>query len=102
MRFAGNPWVADVLAAMQAIVDERDAAIFVTEASYANRLLSSRLVAKSEVDFLGMVQEMAAPSYLQRRIRQGRAAPADGGGASDAAGSGPAGGKRPNDRPAGP
>lgn len=71
-RFAGNPWVSEVLEGMEALARDMDQARFVKESAYNVRKMSSRVSAKDEL-LRPMVSESAAPSYLRRKKMQGKA-----------------------------
>ena len=70
-RFAGFPWVIEVLDGFEEIAQMRDMARFSKESLYSSRKMHSRLSAKDEV--MAMSEEGAKASYLRRKKAQGKA-----------------------------
>ncbi len=73
-RFAGQPWLTEVLAGMAELARARDQARFSKEAMYSARKMGGRVSARDE-NLDTLAQEALAPSYLRRKPRQGKAAP---------------------------
>lgn len=71
-RFAGHPWVMEVLAEMAELAKARDSARFRKEALYSSGKMSRRLSAKEEM-LASMAMEGASASYLRRKKAQGKA-----------------------------
>jgi Ca-activated chloride channel family protein len=70
-RFAGFPWVIEILESVEEIARERDMARFSKESLYSSRKMHSRLSTKDEV--MSMSAESAKASYLRRKKAQGKA-----------------------------
>lgn len=71
-RFAGHPWVMEVLAEMAELAKARDSARFRKEALYSSGKMSRRLSAKEEM-LASMAMEGSSASYLRRKKAQGKA-----------------------------
>ncbi len=71
-RFAGHPWVMEVLAEMAELAKTRDSARFRKEALYSSGKMSRRLSAKEEM-LASMAMEGSSASYLRRKKAQGKA-----------------------------
>lgn len=71
-RFAGHPWVMEILAEMADLAASRDSARFRKEALYSSGKMSRRLSAKEEM-LASMAMESASASYLRRKKAQGKA-----------------------------
>jgi len=74
-RFAGNEWVAAMLAAMKAIADARSRERLLKESMYSSRKLRSRLASKDEMVRFCLMSESLEPSYLRRKPAQGKKGP---------------------------
>lgn len=73
MQFAGNEWVAAVLAAMKEIAQSRSRERMMKEAMYSSAKLRSRLSAKDEaVSFSATAEAFDIPAYLRRKPSQGK------------------------------
>jgi Ca-activated chloride channel homolog len=70
VKFAGHPWLLDVLAELADLAQARDAARFGKEALYSSRRMTGRLSAKAES--LDLNADVAAPSYVRRKSAQGK------------------------------
>lgn len=69
-QFAGNEWVAGILAAMAQVVKSRSRERLMKEARYSSAKLQSRLASKDEMAFsMSMADE---PAYLRRKSLQGK------------------------------
>ncbi len=66
---AEHPWVAEIVAVLEALAKQREAMLFAKEARYAARVMDSRLAAPSEG---GAWQADAGPSYTRRKSVQGQ------------------------------
>ena len=71
-RFAGHPWVMEVLAEMAELAKAMDSARFRKEALYSSGKMSRRLSAKEEM-LASMAMEGSSASYLRRKKAQGKA-----------------------------
>ncbi len=71
-RFAGHPWVLDVLEGMAELAEDMDTARFRKEAMYSGRKMRSRISAKEEI-LTSMSAESTSASYLRRKKAQGKA-----------------------------
>ena len=71
-RFAGHPWVMEVLAEMAELAKAMDSARFRKEALYSSGKMSRRLSAKEEM-LASMAMESSSASYLRRKKAQGKA-----------------------------
>lgn len=71
-RFAGQPWLIEVLEHMARLARSLDASRFGKEALYSSRHLNSRISAKDEAPG-SLLLEASAPSFLRRRTAQGKA-----------------------------
>ena len=72
-QFAGNEWVAAVLASMTQIAEGRSRERLMKEAMYSSGKLRGRLVAADEPDAYFASQEfVSVPSYLRRKPSQGK------------------------------
>lgn len=71
-RFAGHPWVMEVLAEMAELAKAMDSARFRKEALYSSGKMSRRLSAKEEM-LASMADEASSPSFLRRKKAQGKA-----------------------------
>lgn len=69
-RFAGNDWVASVLAAIRIVAGSRSRERFMKESLYSSAKIISRLSAKKE---LLVMEEDDKASYLRRKKSQGKA-----------------------------
>jgi Ca-activated chloride channel family protein len=70
-RFADQPWLIEVLANMADIAKSMDAARFKKEALYASSKMSRRISSKEED--LCLAEEASVPSFLRRKMAQGKA-----------------------------
>jgi len=68
-RFAGNPWVASILAGMDRIAQSRSQRQMMKEAIYASGKLQIRLSAVREDP---SVNDLEVPAYLRRKPLQGK------------------------------
>lgn len=72
-QFAGNEWVAAVLAAMKGIAESRSRERMMKESMYSASKLRSRLSAKDEgVSFSVAEESIERPAYLRRKPSQGK------------------------------
>ena len=72
-QFAGNEWVAAVLAAMKEIAESRSRERMMKESMYSASKLRSRLSAKDEgVRFSVAEESVEKPAYLRRKPSQGK------------------------------
>jgi Ca-activated chloride channel family protein len=71
-RFAGHPWVTEVLSEMAELAKSMDSARFRKEALYSSGKMSRRLSAKEEL-LANMASEGESASYLRRKKAQGKA-----------------------------
>ena len=72
-EFAGNEWVAAVLAAMTEIAQSRSRERMMKEALYSSTKFRSRLSAKDEdLQFSVARESVAGPAYLRRKSSQGK------------------------------
>jgi Ca-activated chloride channel family protein len=72
-QFAGNEWVAAVLAAMKEIAESRSRERMMKESMYSASKLRSRLSAKDEgVSFSVAEESIERPAYLRRKPSQGK------------------------------
>lgn len=72
-QFAGNAWVAQMLAAMAQIAQGRERERMVKEATYSELALATRLAAKDEgAAFLAAEEAHGRPAYLRRKRTQGK------------------------------
>lgn len=72
-RFAGNEWVAALLAAMTAIAQDRSRERMMKESMYSASRLNSRLSAKDEdASFSIAMESVGQPAYLRRKRSQGK------------------------------
>ena len=72
-QFAGNEWVAAVLAAMKEIAQSRSRERMMKESMYSASKLRSRLSAKDEdVSFSVASESIERPAYLRRKPSQGK------------------------------
>ena len=72
-EFAGNEWVAAVLAAMTEIAQSRSRERMMKEALYSSTKVRSRLSAKDEdLQFSVARESGAGPAYLRRKSSQGK------------------------------
>ena len=69
-QFAENEWLASVLEAIRAVARSRSRERFMKEALYSSATFSKRLSMKNEVMSL---MESDKPSYLRRKVAQGKA-----------------------------
>jgi hypothetical protein len=69
-NYGANPWLADVVAAMTALAAQREDASLMKEIAYFRVAANSRLTAVSEDH--SIVGELEVPSFLRRKVRQGR------------------------------
>ncbi|MCB1954139.1 MAG: VWA domain-containing protein [Rhodocyclaceae bacterium] len=81
-RFAGNPWVLQVLEGLVELAQSMDRMRFRKEALYSSSRMNRRLSAKDEM--LSMSSDREAPSFLKRKSRQGKADPQPGEGGDKA------------------
>jgi Ca-activated chloride channel family protein len=70
-RFAGHPWVMEVLAEMAELAKARDGVRFSKEAAYSSGKMNRRLSSKEEL-LAGLSAESASASYLRRKKAQGK------------------------------
>lgn len=70
-RYAGHPWVLQVLESLVGLAKQRDAARFGKEAMYSTRRMNTRLAARNETPSMG--EEATLPAYLRRKEAQGKA-----------------------------
>lgn len=72
-QFAGNEWVAALLAAMKEIAESRSRERMMKESMYSASKLRSRLSAKDEaVSFSVASESIERPAYLRRKPSQGK------------------------------
>ena len=72
-QFAGNEWLAAVLAAMRGIAESRSRERMMKESLYSSSKLRSRLSAKDEdVKFSAADESIERPAYLRRKPSQGK------------------------------
>ena len=72
-QFAGNEWVAAVLAAMKEIAESRSRERMMKESMYSASKLRSRLSAKEEEACFSVASEsIERPAYLRRKPSQGK------------------------------
>ena len=72
-QFAGNEWVAAMLAAMKAIAESRSRERMLKESMYSSSRLRNRLVSKDEdMSFSLNLESSEVPSYLRRKPSQGK------------------------------
>ncbi len=72
-QFAGNEWVAAVLAAMKEIAESRSRERMMKESMYSASKLRSRLSAKDEdISFSVASESIERPTYLRRKPSQGK------------------------------
>mgnify|MGYP000296476125 CR=1 FL=1 len=72
-QFAGNPWVAAMLQAMESIAKSRSRERMMKETRYSASRLHSRLSAKHESLEVRAIQDgIEIPSYLRRKASQGK------------------------------
>ena len=72
-QFAGNEWVAALLAAMKEIAQSRSRERMMKESMYSASKLRSRLSAKDEdVSFSVASESIERPAYLRRKPSQGK------------------------------
>jgi len=71
-RFAGNEWVAAMLAAMRAIAASRERERAMKETLYASGKLRARLAARDEAVRFSAVEEWEVPAFLRRKPAQGK------------------------------
>lgn len=72
-RFAGNDWVAAVLASMKQIAESRSQERLRKEALYSSASMNHRLSDKDEEIHFSVISESASkPSYLRRKPSQGK------------------------------
>lgn len=72
-QFAGNEWVAAVLAAMKGVAESRSRERMMKESMYSASKLRSRLSAKDEgVSFSVAEESIDRPAYLRRKPSQGK------------------------------
>ena len=72
-QFAGNEWVAAVLAAMKEIAESRSRERMMKESMYSASKLRSRLAAKDEdISFCVAAESIERPAYLRRKPSQGK------------------------------
>ena len=71
-RFAGHPWVMEILDEMIELAKGMDTARFRKEALYSSGKMSRRLSAKEEM-LTSLVEEASSASYLRRKKAQGKA-----------------------------
>lgn len=69
-EFAGNDWVASILAAMAEVAQSRSRERMMKEARYSSAKLSARLASKDEIAF--SVSSEDVPAYLRRKPLQGK------------------------------
>ena len=69
-RFAGNPWVAEILRSLEALAASQDRETFMKEALYSSARMSARLAQKLE---LAAMDESDKAAYLRRKKAQGKA-----------------------------
>ena len=69
--FRASPWAQDVLRAMEKLASKRDDMMFMKEASFSSRKMSSRLSSKNERSSLE--RDEAEAAFLRRKSAQGKA-----------------------------
>jgi hypothetical protein len=67
---ANSSWLNDVVANLERLVAQRDDFAFRKEARYAAGSMSARL--RHKMEWAALSKKAAIPSYLQRRILQGK------------------------------
>ena len=71
-RFAGHPWVMEILSGMADLAKAKDARRFGKEALFTYGKMNRRLSSKEEM-LTSLVDEGASASYLRRKKAQGKA-----------------------------
>jgi Ca-activated chloride channel family protein len=71
-RFGDNPWLGDVMRSMTELANERDEARLMKESVFFESSACSRLVERNEAMDPAM-ERVDIPSYLRRKVRQGKA-----------------------------
>jgi Ca-activated chloride channel homolog len=77
-KAAVNPWVREVIDALERIAARRDEEIFKKEASFLSLNMSRRVTSKSEANYSLSSSEESQPAYLRRKIRRGKSEFRDG------------------------
>lgn len=72
-QFAGNEWVASILAAMRSIADSRERERAMKEMMYSSARLRDRLAAKHEGVLSASMDEVDIPAFVRRKTLQGKA-----------------------------
>jgi Ca-activated chloride channel family protein len=72
-QFAGNEWVASILAAMRSIADSRERERAMKEMMYSSAKLRDRLAARNETVMFSMADDVDVPAFLRRKAVQGKA-----------------------------
>lgn len=75
LKAPDNPWVLSVLATLEEIAQQRDAARFSKEAMYSSKSMSSRLSSLQESAEFNLEMENNSLSYLRRKEQQGKQDP---------------------------
>ncbi|MBU6271278.1 MAG: VWA domain-containing protein [Betaproteobacteria bacterium] len=69
---ADQPWVKGVVAHLQGLLQRRDRLRFGKEAMFASHRMSTRITTSSERAEYDEVEEAALPSFLRKKLAQGR------------------------------
>ena len=70
-KYGASPWLADVLTAMSALAAQREDASLMKEVAYFRVVANSRLAESCESLEIGERPDI--PSFLRRKVRQGKA-----------------------------
>ncbi len=70
-RFRSSPWAQEVLSSMEKLAAKRDDAMFMKEALFSRRKMSSRQ--SSSEESLDLSNDADEPAYLRRKSAQGKA-----------------------------
>jgi Ca-activated chloride channel family protein len=71
-RFGGNPWLADVVQAMQELAEQRDDRRLEKEVTYFREAAHARLASPAEALSMAANDALEIPSFLRRKVRQGK------------------------------
>jgi Ca-activated chloride channel family protein len=72
-QFAGNEWVASILAAMRSIADSRERERAMKEMMYSSARLRDRLASRDEAMQFSIAADVDVPAFLRRKAMQGKA-----------------------------
>ena len=70
---ADHDWLQASMAGLERLAQRRDRSMFAKEARFKSSKMMSRLVAFEESDAFSVSEERAAPSFLRRKLEEGRA-----------------------------